>query len=180
MRGLFHLETVSIAENQAISPTTSQRKPSGCPLYDQLRKYGLKSGDELKKQLGVDWHKKNIWDLNVDSANSFAAPIRRAYKDGTIVITPAPLEVPDWGQPEYLAFWDELIRTRVQAVHFNKNWEFSNGCTLEFAGALGADMPRFDSCGNPLEPGAGVASIEQLDKDGFDTKKLRDDLQRRR
>ena len=92
IRGLFHLETVSIAENQAISPTTSQRKPSGCRLYDQLRKYGLKSGDELKKQLGVDWYKKNIWDLNVDSANSFAAPIRRAYKDGTIVITPAPLE----------------------------------------------------------------------------------------
>jgi hypothetical protein len=68
----------------------------------------------------------------------------------------------------------------VKAVHFNKNWEFSNGCTFEFRAALEADIPTFDSDGNPLETGAAVAcveaAVEQLGKD-LDTTKLQDNLQ---
>src|ERR1700746_2083113 len=92
----------------------SSELTSGLRLYNELRKHNLTSDEELKKQRGDNWNRKNIWELNVQSANSFAPSVRRAHKE-TVVITPAPLKVHDWGQPEYLAFWDELIHTRVKA-----------------------------------------------------------------
>jgi len=158
----------------------SSELTSGLRLYNELLKRDLKADWELKRQVGDAWYKKNIVKVNSDAANEFAASVRRKQTDGTLVITPAPLEVPGWGQPEYLAFWEELIRTRVKEVRFNKNWQFSNGCTLEFWAAADQGIPTFDLDGNPLGLGAAMASIqaavEHLDKDGFDTAKLRDNL----
>jgi hypothetical protein len=153
----------------------SSELSSGFRLYKELRSHKLKSDTELKRVLGDDWYKKNIWNKNVDSANAFASSIRRARK-GEVVITPAPLKVKDWGQPDYTAFWDELIRTRVREVHFNKNWEYSNGCTAEMVGALDADIPAFDADGNRIHLETAISrvqsAVEELLKGELDTQKL--------
>lgn len=106
--------------------------------------------------------------------------MRQAQTDGTPVITPAPFEVQEWGQPEYLAFWEELIRTRVRAVRFNRNWEFSNGCTFEFVVAQDAGVRTLDVAGKPLTPRAAAALIQEAIKQfaDFDTTKLQDHLKR--
>lgn len=153
---------------------------SGLRLYTAMRKHGAKSGPELRRTLGDAWYQKNILDANIKSANLFADSVRRGQADGTLVITPAPLEIPDWGQSEYLAFWEELIRTRVKAVRFNKDWEFSNGCTFEFVVASEAGVSTLDADGEPFGLGAGLAAIEAAIDDlehDFDTPKLRDNLQ---
>ncbi len=161
----------------------SSELTSGLRLYTELGKYNVTSAVDLKKQRGEDWFTKNIWDVNVQSANEFATSIRLAHK-GSIVITPAPLKVQDWGQPDYTAFWDELIRTRVKEVHFNRNWEYSNGCTAEAVGAFDAGVPAFDSNGNALEVDTAIAllekAIENLIKDHFGTAKLEKNLHRLR
>jgi len=74
-------------------------------------------------------------------------------------------KVPGWDQPEYLAFWEELIRTRVKAVRFNKNWEFSSGCTFEFVVAMKSDIPTLDAEGNEINFKTAVTSIEVCDFD---------------
>jgi hypothetical protein len=157
----------------------SSELTSGFRLYSEMRKTGAKNRLELKKELGDDWFQKNIFNVNAGLANSFADSVRRRQTDGTLVITPAPLFVQDWGQPEYLAFWEEIIRSRSKAVWFNKNWEFSDGCTLEFVVASDVGLPTLDVDGNPLSLTAAATAIELAigGLEGFDTTTLHKNLQ---
>lgn len=157
---------------------------SGWNLFNAMRTHDVKSQEALKAKLGAAWFEKNIVESNTKSADDFARSIRSALADNTPVVTPGPLKIPLWDQPEYLAFWEELIRTRVMRVHFNGNWEFSNGCTFEFAVALDASKDTFDSHGAPLSASAAVLKItnaiekiKTLNQD-FDTKKLERNLER--
>src|SRR4051812_9564651 len=95
----------------------SSELSSGFRLFEELKGRKLKSVAELKRQQGEEWFTENIWNVNVRYAKEFAASIHRSHP-GAVVITPAPLKVQGWGQPDYTAFWDELIRTRVREVHF--------------------------------------------------------------
>lgn len=155
---------------------------TGTRLYEALRKYNLKTAAELKEKLGKGWFGANIFDANVKMGKEFAQCVRNRLTDKTIVITPGPFAAPAWSQPEYLFFWETLLRTRIKAGCFNRNWQFSNGCTFEFAVALDAGLPTLDNNGEPLELDQGIQLIEsailQLESDGFDTSTLRENLER--
>jgi hypothetical protein len=158
----------------------SSELTTGLRLYEELHKRKLKTRDELKKQMGESWYQAQIFDTNVRLANEFAETVRSSLRDSTIVITPAPFTAPGWSQPEYLAFWEELIRTRIKSVWFNLNWEFSNGCTFEFAVALDAGLPTLDHTGKILTRNDGVAllnvAVRRLEHWGLDAAKLRENL----
>jgi hypothetical protein len=98
------------------------------------------------------------------------------------MITPAPFTAPGWTQPEYLAFWETLLRTRIKGVWLNRDWQFSNGCTFEFAVAVDAGLPTSDCQGQllPVEIAKDLIrdAIAVLDADGFDTSALRLNLER--
>jgi hypothetical protein len=155
----------------------SSELSSGLRLFDALRRHSVKTPAELKEQLGEAWYQANIWNVNVRSGIVFAEAVRAAFPDGTIAITPAPFSAPGWSQPEYLYFWEMLLRTRIKSVWFNRNWQFSNGCTFEFAVAHDAGLPTFDHNGQILTRSAGTemicVAVEQLERQGFDTSKLR-------
>jgi hypothetical protein len=161
---------------------SSSELTSGLHLYKVLRAEGLKTATDLRKQKGAAWFQANLWDVNVQSAIQFAENVRGILHDRTIVITPAPFSALDWDQPQYLSFWEDLIRTRVKLVWFNRNWEYSNGCTFEFAVAQDAGLPTFDHHGNPLDARRGVelimAAIHKLEPDGFDVTKLQESVAR--
>ena len=72
----------------------------------------------------------------------------------------ARASAPGWTQPEYLAFWETLLRTRIASVFFNENWQYSSGCVFEFAVALDDGLPTFDAHGTPLGLATGIALIE--------------------
>lgn len=162
----------------------SSELTTGDRLYKALRKHGLKTSAELRKQLGEQWYKTNIWDLNVAAAVKFAQDVRRKPPGKTMVITPAPFAAPGWSQPEYLSFWETLLRTRIQSAWFNSNWQYSNGCVFEFAVAHDAGLPTFDDAGQALDLSRGIElinrAIEELEEDGFDTSKLRENRNRLR
>jgi hypothetical protein len=164
----------------------SSELTSGRNLFKAMHANGVTSRKELETKLGDNWVKKHVFDVNNKSANDFAKRIRDCQTDKTPVITPAPLSVPGWGQPEYLAFWEELLRTRVKAVCFNTNWEYSNGCTFEFAVASGASVETLDSEEKPLSAAASIAlvkraidTVKEMNKD-FDTMSLERNLDRMR
>jgi hypothetical protein len=160
----------------------SSELTSGFRLYEMLGERGLKTAAELKQKMGDEWFTANLWDPNVRVAVEFAESVRHRYSDRTIVITPAPFSAPGWSQPEYLAFWEELLRTRIKAVWFNRNWEYSNGCAFEFAVAQDAGLKTFDQYGAELSRSAGVellrTAVEWLEARRLDGSKLREHLER--
>jgi hypothetical protein len=155
---------------------------SGRRLYNAFREFRVKSVDELKQLKGKDWYGANVWDANVKSAQDFAAQVRQKDGGNTFVVTPARFSAPGWTHLEYLAFWEQLLRTRISATWFKSDWQYSNGCTFEFAVCADASLPTFDHQGNPLSVRQAAelidAAIRELDSSGFDTTKLRENLAR--
>ncbi len=122
----------------------SSELTSGLRAFNEMRKQRVKTGAELKGKLGSEWFPK-IFGPNIELANKFAESVRRAEDSKMLVITPAPLKVEDWGQPEYNGFWTELLHSkRIESVRFNEDWQYSNGCTTEFVEAHAAEVHTLD------------------------------------
>lgn len=155
---------------------------TGLRLYDAMRSCHVKNVAELKDLKGKDWYTNNIWNANLQAGAKFASWIRSQLQSKTLVITPGPFSAPGWTQHEYLAFWEQLLRTRISSTRFNFNWQYSNGCTFEFAVSVDAGIHTFDHRGNSLNvrQGAGLIedAIRDLESSGFDTLKLRENLSR--
>jgi hypothetical protein len=158
----------------------SSELTSGFRFYECLREHGLSTTSELKERKPEV--RNSVLQTNIRSACEFANSVRAGLRDKTMVITPAPFSAPEWSQPEYLGFWEFLIRTRIKAVWFNRFWEFSNGCSFEFAVAFDAGVPTLDHLGKPLGRDEAINSLEgaiaRLNSEGFDTGKLQENLQR--
>ena len=158
----------------------SSELTSGRRFYSLAREHGVSTTGELRKALGEEGFQRLLWRPNVEAANAFARTLEERL--GRLVVTPAPFEAPGWDQPEYLAFWENLIRTRIDAAYFNRGWAFSNGCSFEFAVAADAGVPTFDHDGQPLDPPAAAAevrsAIAELEGAGFEPSGLRENLAR--
>jgi hypothetical protein len=160
----------------------SSELTSGARLYEVLLEHGLKSAAELRQKLGDAWLQKNIFDINVRAATAFAEFVRGTFRDKTMIVAPAPFSAPGWSQPEYLSFWEILLQTRIKGVWFNRNWQFSNGCTFELAVAQECGLFTFDHEGDVLDRFGAMELIEKaikrLAREGFDTEKLSKNLER--
>jgi hypothetical protein len=167
--------------NGELAIYASTELTSGRRINDILVERRLKTASELRQTAGHEWFEAEIWNVNVAAAVAFARGVKAAL-GGAEVITPGPFTAPGWSQIEYLAFWETLLRTRISASWFNQNWEFSNGCTFEFAVAQDADLPTFDATGRPLGLREGVAAIDAaiaiVERQGLDASKLRENRDR--
>jgi hypothetical protein len=147
---------------------------TGRRFYDLCRQYGARTGRELKAQLGSRYSAL-LLRPNLERGVEFARSVRRFGHE--VVITPHPLTVPDWSQPEYLAFWGTVITERCRAAYFNGGWEFSNGCSFEYLVGLKARLPLLDQNNEPIHAGRGAElvrlAIEQLEQEGFAVPDLR-------
>lgn len=169
-----------LCREQAIYASTELT--TGLRLYDAMRQSGVLTAAAFKESVGREAFTTRVWEPNVAAALTFAERVRLADERRTLVITPAPFAAPGWSQPEYLAFWEMLLRTRIKSAWFNRNWQFSNGCTFEFAVAVDAGVPTMDDHGQPLaiDAAAGLigAAVQALEQDGFDASTLRLNLDR--
>jgi hypothetical protein len=66
------------------------------------------------------------------------------------IVDPALLDVPGWSQAEYHRFWVEVLQRVVDLAVFAPGWQFSNGCSVEFATCLHRGIPSFDTDGRIL------------------------------
>jgi hypothetical protein len=161
----------------------SSELTTGKRLNALLRTHGVRERRELKAKLGEEAFRRQVWDPNVAEANAFARELHHRL-GGEIVLTPAPFVSPDWTQPEFLAFWETVIRTRCKAVYFSEDWEYSSGCVFEFAVALDAGLPTFCAGGQELSREEGssriAAAISELEAEGLDVTPLKEALARSR
>lgn len=162
----------------------SSELTTGRRAYDLVRRHGARSVHHLREILGEDPHRSMILERNCEEASEFARRLRGELGGAEMVITPAPFMAPGWSQAEYLHFWETLIRTRVKAVYFNEAWQYSNGCTFEFAVACEAGVPTLDARGVPLPLARGIGMVEEaareLEQAGLEVPRLHLHLDRLR
>jgi hypothetical protein len=154
----------------------SSELTTGVRLYTAILNNGCTDRHQLRDKMGTEWLRDNVFVHNETAANTFAASVQERQKHTTI--SPACLFVPEWGQHDYLSFWESLIKTRICEVWFNENWQYSNGCTFEYMAATAAGIPTLDKDGGPLEAVEArdliQRAIAELDTKGIDTSKLRE------
>jgi hypothetical protein len=172
------MECVLNAENAIYC---SSELTSGLKAFREMRNHGVKSREELKAKLGPAWFQQNIFDPNAKLTNDFAESVRHAEGGRILVITPAPLFVKGWGQPEYNGFWTELLHSkRIESVRFNQNWQYSSGCTTEFVEAHAAQVHALDLKEGIITSDAAIQLIEAAIKEfaDLDTSLLQQNLDR--
>jgi hypothetical protein len=152
----------------------SSELTTGIRLYTACLDNGVTDRYALADKLGKNWLRDNVFKVNEEAADRFADEIQR--KRQHITISPAALFVPEWGQHNYLSFWDKLIKTRITEVHFNENWQYSNGCAFEYAAARQAGLAAYDHDGQALDTAKASQMIRQaidfLAAKGINTRKL--------
>jgi hypothetical protein len=134
---------------------------TGKLYYKILKEHGVQSGEALKVKLGAAY--KEIMDelvrRNIERGIAFTEKVRQ--RGHTNVINPGPLVAPGFEQQHYHYLWEWVIIKKVCENHFNEDWEYSNGCTLEYAISTRKGIPRLDYSGNVLELPQAIRKVER-------------------
>ena len=122
---------------------------TGRRYYRILREHGVASSEELKTKLGAGGCKEVFDELvrhNIARGRAFTETLRQ--RGHTNLINPGPLVAPDFDQQHYLYLWEWIIIRKACEAYFNEDWEYSNGCTLEYAIATRKGISRRNHSGN--------------------------------
>lgn len=117
---------------------------------------------------------------NLRRAEEAVTRLRRTVVGG--VIDPSRLpDVPGWTQPDYHAFWSAVIARYPERIIFLDEWQYSVGCTKEFADAVRLRLPTMTERLHPLNAAAGIAMVREAAADyeaaGVDSSSLRTALE---
>jgi hypothetical protein len=145
--------------------------------YEVLKQHECRSDEDLRAKLGEDEFKQvhtALIQANVARGVEFAEKLRER---GLVnVVTPGPFFAKGFDQQHYLYLWEWFIIKKVYEVRFNYEWEYSNGCTLEYAIAARKGIPRLDHEGSFLDLEEAIERVEiavkKLRKERFVIKKL--------
>jgi hypothetical protein len=136
---------------------------TGRRLYFEVyERHGVRSDDELKSKLGAERHAQVLDELvreNIARCVAFTESLRSR---GLVnLINPGPLSAPGFTQQHYHYLWERVILKKVYEIYFNEDWEYSNGCTLEYAIGRRKGIPLFDHFGRELRHEEAVRNVER-------------------
>ncbi|HEX8128106.1 MAG TPA: hypothetical protein VF527_03325 [Pyrinomonadaceae bacterium] len=135
---------------------------TGKQFYKLLREHEVSSGEELKAKLGAAACKELMNELvrrNIARGIAFTENVRQ--RGHANLINPGPLIAPNFEQQHYLYLWEWIIIRKAYEAQFNEDWEYSSGCTLEYAIATRKGISRRDHLGNILELPQAVGRVER-------------------
>lgn len=102
------------------------------------------SDEEYKSQRDVAVKSPNIIDLKI------AAVAERLAGNNTIEPGSFEADVKNWGQKEFLYFWQKVIEEHAGCVRFMDGWAYSAGCVFEYYCAMRFGLRTCDMQGNDL------------------------------
>lgn len=146
--GCFGLERSSVA--YVSTPITTGRR-----YYDWLASSKLSADSPIFPTE----HAREVIAANQASAHSLV--LRARHHLGKIVVDPTGLNAPEWSQRDFHVFWTRLITDRVGTVVFNDGWEYSTGCTYEYAAALKAGATVLDAHMSVMPPIVAVTKSDE-------------------
>lgn len=125
---------------------------TGRRLYFEVYEaHGVRSDDELKDKLGPESYGEVKAKLIRDNIARGVEFTERLRQRGLVnLITPGPFMGRDFDQQHYLYLWECVILKKVYKAYFNEGWEYSNGCTLEYAIGQRKGIPLLDHFGKEL------------------------------
>jgi hypothetical protein len=109
-----------------------------------------------------------------------AAKRLRMILAGTVIDPSRLADVPGWAQADYHAFWISVIDEYAEKAYFLDGWNYSVGCTTEFACAVELGLPTFTEHLGPLSMSSGrrliETAIDEYVEAGLDPELLRRSL----
>jgi len=150
--------------------------------YEVLKPHEVRSEEELREKLGPEGFKElqsSLIQANVCRGVEFTEKLRER---GLVnVVSPGPFFARGFDQQHYLYLWELFIIKKVYEARFNNDWEYSNGCTLEYVIAVKKGIPRLDHEGNNLSVNQAIervsTAVTELKGHGFLVEKLERNLQ---
>jgi len=143
-----------------------------------------KSDEELKQKLGEQEYKRLRHELIIQPNVSRGVEFTEKLRERGLVnlVNPGPFFARGFDQPHYLYLWEWVIIKKAYRTYFNEDWQYSNGCTFEYAVATRKGIPRFDNLGNDLTLPKAIrmveAAVDELKGKGFIVEKLEQNLNR--
>jgi hypothetical protein len=135
---------------------------TGRRLYFEIyEQHGVRSDAELKDRLGREGHRRLMARLiedNIARGVEFTDALR--LRGLTNLINPGPLHARGFEQEHYHYLWECVIVRKVREGYFNEGWEYSNGCTLEYAICRRKGIPTLDHLGKDLPLADALAKAE--------------------
>jgi hypothetical protein len=134
--------------------------------FDLYERHGVRSEAELKDRLGAEGYRdamRALIDENVARGVEFTDGLRR--RGLTNLINPGPLSAPGFKQQHYHYLWESVIVRKVREGYFNEGWEYSNGCTLEYAICRRKGIPTLDHTGRELPLDAAKSLVARAASD---------------
>lgn len=116
---------------------------------------------------------------NLRRANHAVSRLRATMQAN--VIDPSRLpDIPGWAQADYHAFWSQVVGLYPQQMIFLDQWQYSVGCTREFADAIRIGLPTFTEHLSVLDADTGVrlvrSALHEYDEARVDSASLRTSL----
>jgi hypothetical protein len=125
---------------------------TGRKLYFEIyQAHGVRSDAELKDKLGAEGRREVMRKLvadNIARGVEFTDSLRRRGLSN--LVNPGPFYARGFEQEHYHYFWERVIVKKIREAYFNEGWEYSNGCTLEYAISYRKDIPALDHRGRRL------------------------------
>lgn len=118
-------------------------------------------------------------EYNKRRAHLAADRLRHTLK-GMVIDPSRLLDIPAWRQSDYHAFWVKVIEEFAERVYFLDGWQYSVGCTIEFATTQALGLPalteRLAPIGIPDGEALISAAIDEYEDKGRDPGLLRRSL----
>lgn len=145
--------------------------------YDVLKPSEVHSEEELRRKVGAEEFKKIQTALIQDNVVRGVAFAEKLRERGLInVVAPGPFFARGFDQQHYLYLWEWFIIKKIYQIWFNGDWEYSNGCTLEYVIGAKKGIPRLDCEGGSLSIEDAIAKVsaaaDELKSEGFIIAKL--------
>lgn len=125
---------------------------TGRRLYFEIYlTHGVRSEAELKDRLGAEGSRdvmRKLMAENIARGVEFTDSLRR--RGLTNLVNPGPFHAHGFEQQHYHYLWECVIVKKIRESYFNEGWEYSNGCTLEYAISHRKGIPVLDHLGRQL------------------------------
>ncbi|HEU5159792.1 MAG TPA: DUF4406 domain-containing protein [Streptosporangiaceae bacterium] len=123
--------------------------------------------------------RQSVISTNKRRAREVVGRLREALP-GVVIDPSCLMDVPGWEQPHYHAFWIKVIERHADRVIFVDGWQYSVGCTIEFAAAVRLGIPILTERLATLDVATGLelvrAALEEYASAQVDSTRLRQAL----
>jgi hypothetical protein len=89
-----------------------------------------------------------------------AAKAEREAERNTIEPGSFEADFKQWGQKEFLYFWEKVIEEHAACVRFMDGWAYSAGCAFEYLCALRCGLETCDMQGQALGPETALSLLD--------------------